>query len=93
MRLQKYLGAPRCVQGGVDQPGFFLEGQMSSDSNELQNAQAAKLTAHQHAKAIEDATYAVETALNPFADADRKRVLDSALGNLKSNLAVFLGGG
>jgi hypothetical protein len=93
MRLQKYLGAPRCVQGGVDQPGFFLEGQMSSDSNELQNAQAAKLTAHQHAKAIEDATYAVETALNPFADADRKRVLDSALGNLKSNLAVLLGGG
>jgi hypothetical protein len=38
---------------------------VSSDPNKHQNELAAKLTAHQNAKAIEDATIAVLTAIKP----------------------------
>jgi hypothetical protein len=38
---------------------------VSSDPNKHQNELAAKLTAHQNAKAIEDATIALLTAIKP----------------------------
>ena len=65
---------------------------MSSDPNELQNAEAAKLTAHQHETALRSAAVAVTTALRPFTDVDRKRVLDEVLTELNSGLAVHEGG-
>jgi hypothetical protein len=65
---------------------------MSSDPNELEKAEAAKLTAHQHATALRSATVAVTTALRPFRDVDRKRVLDEALTEFNSGLAVRQGG-
>jgi hypothetical protein len=90
-------GRAQMAQKGGDRSSdgeqTFEGGKVNIDPNKHQNELAAKLTAHQNAKAIEDASNVVETALNPFADADRKRVLDSALGKLKSNLAVFPGGG
>jgi hypothetical protein len=61
---------------------------MTSDPNELQNTEAAKLTAHQHETALHSATVAVTTALRHFTDDDRKRVLDEVLEELKSGLAV-----
>lgn len=59
---------------------------MSSDPNKHQNELAAKLTAHQNAKAIEDATIAVLTAIKPFTEDERKLVLDKALEELGSSL-------
>lgn len=66
---------------------------MTSDPNELEKAEAAKLTAHQRETALRTATVAVTTALRPFTDVDRKRVLDDALTELNSGLAVHEGGG
>jgi hypothetical protein len=64
---------------------------MSSDPNALQNAEAAKLTAAQYAKAIEDASGRVKDAIKAFTDDDRMRVLDNALRELSSSLAVHYG--
>ena len=65
---------------------------MSSDPNELQNSEAAKLTAHQHETALHSATVAVTTALRHLKDVDRKRVLDDApwlfISHMKQQVAI-----
>lgn|GEM_PF-5505420 len=65
---------------------------MSEDHNAVEKAQAKKLMEHQHEKAIENAIYAVKTAIQPFTEDDRKRVFVGALGELNSRLAVRPGG-
>ena len=66
---------------------------MSDDPNAHQNAEAAKLTAYQLAKAIEHATDTVKTAIEHFSEDQRKQVLDDVLRQLKSGLVVGHGGG
>jgi hypothetical protein len=63
---------------------------MTDHPNTHQNELATKLMAFQHAKAMEDAAVCVATAIKPFAEADRKGVLDMALGKLGSGLGVIL---
>jgi hypothetical protein len=54
---------------------------MSSDPNALQNAEAAKLTAAQYAKAIEDASGRVKDAIKAFTDDDRMRCSTTPCGS------------
>jgi hypothetical protein len=61
-------------------------------SNALQKAEAAKLTTAQHAKAMRDAAARVKSAIKPFTDEDRKRVIDVALEELGCKLVVRRGG-
>jgi hypothetical protein len=63
---------------------------MSNDPNAHQNAEAAKLMAHQRSTAMRNAAVAVTDAIRPFNDDDRKRILDEALTALNSGLAVHL---
>ena len=53
-----------------------------NDPNAPDKAHAAKMTDHQHEQAIERAIYDVKTAIQPFTEDDRKRVLDEALGEV-----------
>jgi hypothetical protein len=65
---------------------------MSDDPNAVEKAEAKKLMEHQREQAIIHTIDAVKTAIQPFTEDDRKRVLDEALGELNSRLAVQHGG-
>jgi hypothetical protein len=61
---------------------------MGDDHNAVEKAEAKKLVEHQCEEAIKRAVYAVKTAIQPFTEDDRKRVLDEALGEVNSGLAA-----
>jgi hypothetical protein len=65
---------------------------MNSDPNALQKAEAAKLTTARQAKVMRDAAIRVKDAIKPFADEERKRVIDIALEELGRKLAIRRGG-
>jgi hypothetical protein len=59
------------------------------DPNAQQNAEAAKLTAADHARNLRQISDAIRKALQFISDDDRKQVLDVALSELGSMLAVL----
>jgi hypothetical protein len=61
---------------------------MSDDPYAQQKAQAQKLNESMRAQDIENRVTSVRETLRHLSDADRKRVLDRALGALDSKLAV-----
>jgi hypothetical protein len=62
---------------------------MGSDPNAQQNAEEEKLNAAAHDRAINEAAGYVRDTIKFFSDVERKRVLDIALAELDSGLAVI----
>jgi hypothetical protein len=65
---------------------------MSSDPNALQKAEAQKQFDAGIERDLIQCTEKVKTLLKPLPEESRKRVLDDALRELKSSLAVHHGG-